>query len=74
MINGYDFDKTIYDGDSTLDFYLYCLKHQFSLIRFLPIQFYGFLVYKLKIKRKEYFKEKFYTILRYPFYFLKNIF
>ena len=64
MINGYDFDKTIYDGDSTLDFYLYCLKHQFSLIRFLPIQFYGFLVYKLKIKRKEYFKEKFYTFLK----------
>lgn len=30
-MNVYDFDKTIYDGDSTIDFYLYCVKkiHQF---------------------------------------------
>ena len=25
-MNVYDFDKTIYDGDSTTDFYLFCLK------------------------------------------------
>ena len=31
-MNVYDFDKTIYDGDSTLDFYLFSLKkNQFNL-------------------------------------------
>ena len=25
-MNVYDFDKTIYYGDSTADFYLFCLK------------------------------------------------
>lgn len=26
IINSYDFDKTIFDGDSTVKFYLYCLR------------------------------------------------
>ena len=26
MINSYDFDKTIYDGDASIDFYIYMLK------------------------------------------------
>ena len=25
-MNVYDFDKTIYDGDSTLDFYIFSVK------------------------------------------------
>ena len=25
-MNVYDFDRTIYDGDSTIDFYLYSIK------------------------------------------------
>ena len=25
-MTGYDFDKTIYDGNSFIDFYLFCLK------------------------------------------------
>ena len=32
-MNVYDFDKTIYDGDSTADFYLYALgKHKKNLL------------------------------------------
>ena len=26
-MNVYDFDQTIYHGDSTVDFYLYCVRH-----------------------------------------------
>lgn len=63
MINAYDFDKTIYDGDSTIDFYVYCLKRNKSIILYLPIQFFGFILYKLHIKEKEYFKEKFFVFL-----------
>ena len=40
MINVYDFDKTIYNGDSTIDFYLFCLKKKFSIILLLPLQIY----------------------------------
>lgn len=34
MRNIYDFDKTIYDGDSTVDFFLFCLKREPILILF----------------------------------------
>ncbi len=27
-MNVYDFDGTIYSGDSTIDFYLFCLRKQ----------------------------------------------
>jgi len=64
MINAYDFDKTIYDGDCTIDFYLFCLKKNKMIIFLLPIQFYGFILYKFKIKEKEYFKEKFFIFLK----------
>lgn len=36
--NIYDFDGTIYNGDSTLDFLLFSLKKHPGLIRFLPGQ------------------------------------
>lgn len=35
-MNAYDFDKTIYDGDSTTDFTLFMLRQRPSLLRFIP--------------------------------------
>lgn len=64
MINAYDFDGTIYDGDSSIDFYFYCLKRKPSLIIFLPIQIYGVLLYLFKIKNKDYMKEKIFSFLK----------
>ena len=64
MINAYDFDGTIYDGDSSVDFYLYCLKRKPSIILFIPIQAWGIVLYLLKIRKKEYMKEKFFSILK----------
>lgn len=32
----FDFDNTIYDGESSLDFFLYCLKQKRSLIKYMP--------------------------------------
>ena len=63
-MNVYDFDKTIYDGDSTLDFYFFCIKKKPLILLVLPIQFFGFLMYFLKVKNKTFFKEKFYIFLR----------
>lgn len=62
-MNVYDFDNTIYDGDSTLDFYQYCLIHHPSIIICFPKQLLSFIKYKLKIIDKECFKECFYIFL-----------
>lgn len=37
-MTGYDFDKTIYDGDSFIDFYFYCLLKRPYLFLLLPFQ------------------------------------
>lgn len=64
IVNLYDFDGTIYDGDSTLDFYFYCLKKKKKIIRYLPIQtFYTFL-YFIKIIPKKSWKETFLKFLK----------
>ena len=63
--NIYDFDKTIYNGDSTLNFYFFCLRKKISLIFLFPIQFLYFLLYKLRIIKKDRFKEKFFIFLKY---------
>lgn len=62
-MNVYDFDGTIYDGDSTVDFYLFALKHQPSLIRYLPRQFCGLLLFVLGRINKTQFKEYFFCYL-----------
>ena len=64
MINAYDFDGTIYDGDSSVDFYLYCLKKKPLIIIYAPIQIFAALMYALKIKNKDYMKEKIFIYLR----------
>lgn len=63
--NVYDFDKTIYNGDSTEHFYFYCLKKYPKIIFLLPVQGFYFLEFAFKIITKTQFKEKFYTFLRY---------
>lgn len=65
MINAYDFDGTIYDGDSSLNFYFYCLKRKPFILICLPIQFIGALLYLLKIKDKDYMKERIFRFLKY---------
>ena len=53
-MNVYDFDNTIYDGDSSIDFYLFCLKKNKKVIYLLPKQFLAFTLYKIKVKDKNY--------------------
>lgn len=63
MYNVYDFDKTIYNGDSTIDFYLFCLKKRKSIILCLPYQFLSFIKYFLKMVDKNKFKEDFFKFV-----------
>lgn len=64
-MNVYDFDKTIYKNDCTVDFYLFCIKKRpllfFTLFRTL---LYAFRYYILKIGSKTDFKEKMYSFLK----------
>ena len=63
-MNVYDFDKTIYDGDSTLDFYIFAVKKNLFLLKYLPKQFLGMILYYLKIINKEKYKESFFSFLK----------
>ena len=64
MINAYDFDETIYDGDSSVDFYFYSLKRNKKVLLQLPIQVWGFILYKLRIIDKTKMKEKIFSYLK----------
>ena len=63
-MNVYDFDGTIYNGDSTVDFFRYALKKNPALIRFLPRQLAAIVLYKLKRIDKTRLKEHFFCFLR----------
>ena len=60
-MNVFDFDKTIYDGDSTLDFYFYCLKKQPNIAICMPKQIMAAVKYKIGKIDKTGFKEEFYS-------------
>ena len=47
FMNVYDFDNTIYDGESTFDFYLYCVKHHPMALKFLFVVTWSLIKYKL---------------------------
>lgn len=64
-MNVYDFDKTIYDGDSTLDYYKYSIKKQPMLLLYLPKQLVSMFLYKTGKKEKKAFKQDFYGFLKY---------
>ena len=62
-INVYDFDKTIYRGDSTLDFYFFCLKSHKKTVFFIPRQLAATALYLLKRYTKTQFKQRFFCFL-----------
>ena len=63
-MNVYDFDNTIYDGDSTADFYLFSVKRHKKISLKLPSLFCAFFnFYVLKNGTKTEFKQKMYRFL-----------
>ena len=68
-MNVYDFDKTIYDGDSSIDFYMFSLKRNPLIAILWPYQAVYMLMYALKITDKTTMKEKFYKYFK----FIKDI-
>lgn len=58
----YDFDGTIYDGDSTFDFIKFLIKKDKSIILHIPKMLLYLIKYKLNIITKETMKESFFEI------------
>lgn len=65
-MNVYDFDKTIYNGDSTADFYLYSLKKHPKILLLVPsVIFAAVKYYAFKKGNKTQMKESIYKFLKY---------
>ena len=65
-MNVYDFDNTIYRGDSTADFYIFCLKRHKKTVLLLPSLIKGTLkFYLFKRGTKTEMKQNMYKFLRY---------
>lgn len=48
-MNVYDFDNTIYDGESIVDFFLFCMKKKPNLTLYFPRVIYTLVLYKLRL-------------------------
>lgn len=64
-MRGFDFDGTLYRGDSTFDFYLFTLRKRSRCARVLPNQLMGIWLFAMKRIDREEFKARFYSFLRY---------
>ena len=64
-MNVYDFDGTIYNGDSTVDFWKYSLiRHPLAMISLFSAVF-GLTLYLFGVVTKTGFKQRFYKFLKY---------
>ena len=64
-MNIYDFDKTIYDGDSTADFYFRCLRKYPKILFTVPAMLWALILYFIGLRSKTQFKEIMYRFLLY---------
>lgn len=64
-MNVYDFDNTIYRGDSTADFYIFCLKrHKKNILKVPSLVFGAVKFYVFKKGTKTDFKQNMYKFLK----------
>lgn len=63
-INVYDFDGTIYNGDSTVDFWKFSVKRNKKILLNLPKTFWKFVLYCFGLCSKTEFKQTFFSFLK----------
>ncbi len=66
-MTGYDFDKTIYDGNCFVDFYFYCLLRRMYIVLLLPYQAMIGLMYIVRIIDRKICKQLFHCYLFFIF-------
>ncbi|WP_170213102.1 haloacid dehalogenase-like hydrolase [Catellatospora citrea] len=64
MIDVFDFDHTIYDGDASRDFLLYCLRTQPGAWRELPRQVWAAGLFTVGLLSRDRFKERSFAVLK----------
>lgn len=64
-MNVYDFDNTIYDGDSSVDFTIFAMTRNLKTLRVIPRQILAIFNYKNKRITKEAMKEALFSYLKY---------
>lgn len=64
MRNAYDFDETIYDGDSSVDFFFFCLHKNKKVLCSFFNQLGGLILYIFKIIDKTKMKEHLFSYLK----------
>ena len=52
-MNVYDFDNTIYDGESIVDFFYFCITKKKSLSKYIPLATYTVALYKMNALTSE---------------------
>ena len=62
--NVYDFDKTIYRKDSSVEFYKFCFKKKPSILKYVFIQLFYFILYIFSFIDKTKFKEHVFVFLK----------
>lgn len=62
-VNLYDFDNTIYKGDSSTDFFFYALMKYPKVFKYIPRIVKSAILYKLKIIKKTKMKENIFSFL-----------
>ena len=63
-IDVYDFDGTVYNGDSSIDFFIYAIKKKKKLIKYLP-KICTFMVLKcIKLVSTKQFKEVYFSFIK----------
>lgn len=65
MAKAFDFDGTLYDGDSSIDFWLFAIRHQPKTLLALPKQLAGAAAFALHAISRDEFKGLFFSFLRY---------
>lgn len=63
-INIYDFDYTIYRGDSSLDFWIFCIAKKPTILKRLPVQVIALILKKIKVINTTKFKSIFFSFLK----------
>lgn len=59
----YDFDKTIYPSDSMIDFYLFNLRRNPILVRFLPLQIWHVILFLVGAESRDQVKTNFFRYI-----------
>lgn len=61
-MNIYDFDNTVYNGNCSVDFFVYCVKKDPRLLKYAPKHFFDLVMYKMRFFDRRIDNGKFTTI------------